>query len=245
MKTCRAGGDGWACDRASDRYPMTKGLCKTHYAQTRRGGVLAPINPARATAVGGECGFPDCGNAASAMGLCKGHYQQQRHGQPLSPLRKKRANGTVREMVERGIVECLQCRERKSISQFSPLNASGARRPYCKPCNAERVRLGHYNVTKEFLGRVLLAQGNKCAICGVPGLADTTMHIDHDHACCPGRRSCGTCVRGLLCSRCNFHGLSWYEALPPECRTFRLMNAYLSDPPAKRLRTEKVPTAAA
>ncbi|OSC65727.1 hypothetical protein B5181_18445 [Streptomyces sp. 4F] len=148
-------------------------------------------------------------------------------------------------MIERGIIECLQCRECKPISEFSPLNASGARRPYCKPCNAERVRLGHYNVTKEFLARVLLVQGNKCAICGMSGLDESAMHIDHDHACCPGRRSCGTCVRGLLCSRCNFHGLSWYEALPPECRTFGLLNAYLSDPPAKLLRTGQRPPAAA
>lgn len=29
------------------------------------------------------------------------------------------------------------------------------------------------------------------------------LHIDHDHACCPGVRACGKCVRGVMCAAHN------------------------------------------
>jgi hypothetical protein len=29
------------------------------------------------------------------------------------------------------------------------------------------------------------------------------LEIDHDHACCPKRPTCGKCTRGLLCDRHN------------------------------------------
>lgn len=42
---------------------------------------------------------------------------------------------------------------------------------------------------------------NGCQICGeVP---EVNYHVDHDHACCPGNGSCGKCVRGVVCVRCN------------------------------------------
>ncbi|MFI6337106.1 endonuclease domain-containing protein [Streptomyces sp. NPDC050535] len=141
-------------------------------------------------------------------------------------------------MVESGIIECLGCGEDKPVSEYSALNAKGTPRPYCKPCNAELVRLGHYNLTKEFVAQLLHFQRQSCAICRTADAGRKAMHIDHDHACCPGRRSCGECVRGLICANCNAHGLGWYEALPLGLRTFDLLNAYIADPPARRLRTQ-------
>ena len=52
------------------------------------------------------------------------------------------------------------------------------------------------------LQEMLDEQGNACAICR-SGFDEASPHVDHDHACCAGRRSCGKCVRGLLCKACN------------------------------------------
>lgn len=50
--------------------------------------------------------------------------------------------------------------------------------------------------------RVLNEQGGGCAICGCAP-EKTRLAWDHDHTCCPGRVTCGDCVRELVCGRCN------------------------------------------
>lgn len=50
---------------------------------------------------------------------------------------------------------------------------------------------------------MLRAQAGKCAICKSPP-ADRALAVDHDHRCCADKnRTCGKCVRGLLCGNCN------------------------------------------
>lgn len=63
------------------------------------------------------------------------------------------------------------------------------------------IKVKRYGITIEEFFQMISDRGDRCDICGeVP---DKTLHIDHDHNCCPGRNSCGKCIRGLLCSRCN------------------------------------------
>jgi recombination endonuclease VII len=67
-----------------------------------------------------------------------------------------------------------------------------------------------YGISEEQYASMLAKQGNTCAICKKPetGIAWKTgavkrLAVDHDRKCCPKFGSCGKCVRGLLCSRCN------------------------------------------
>lgn len=51
-------------------------------------------------------------------------------------------------------------------------------------------------------------QEGRCAICATPKELYPKnprdgLWVDHDHSCCDTEFTCGKCVRGLLCSKCN------------------------------------------
>lgn len=65
-----------------------------------------------------------------------------------------------------------------------------------------------FNITLDQYQEMLEAQGGVCAICKQPESVQKdgsvrALAVDHDHSCCPGDRSCGRCVRALLCNLCN------------------------------------------
>jgi hypothetical protein len=70
-----------------------------------------------------------------------------------------------------------------------------------------------YNITSDDYDAILASQRGCCGICGRPPSRGRLLSIDHDHSCCPGLKSCGACVRGLLCVRCNalLHALEAVE----------------------------------
>lgn len=49
----------------------------------------------------------------------------------------------------------------------------------------------------------LAEQGGVCAICRTDCPQGRGWVIDHDHACCDGIKTCGKCIRGILCTNCN------------------------------------------
>lgn len=68
--------------------------------------------------------------------------------------------------------------------------------------------LRRHRLTVDRYKQIRDRQGGTCAVCRRcayrdPQVGAVPLYVDHDHDCCPGRESCGRCVRGLLCSGCN------------------------------------------
>lgn len=90
-----------------------------------------------------------------------------------------------------------------------------------------KYRVTSYGLTMEGFDRLLEAQGYACGMCREPFGEGQLIHVDHDHSCCRAKnRSCGKCVRGLLCHGCNI-------ALGHIERRYATARAYLDDPPVK------------
>jgi hypothetical protein len=141
---------------------------------------------------------------------------------------------------------CGTCRTAKSRSEFF-INGNGNPRTDCKSCSPSIWRAyydsdtskqwsyalkGRYNITVAQYMAMLKEQDGLCAICKQPeriqkrGDEIARLSVDHDHRCCPQRgKSCGKCVRRLLCSLCN-HAIGIIEGVPGLWEPFA---EYLSD----------------
>lgn len=77
-------------------------------------------------------------------------------------------------------------------------------RPPLDPETRRRYALKHrYGMTPDEYDRMHRRQKGLCAGCHRSEEEVGVLYVDHDHACCPRERSCGACLRGLLCRACN------------------------------------------
>lgn len=191
-------------------------LCNAHYLQQRKG---KPFTEPRKTVPHGskDCSFEGCDKPMSARTYCTSHYWMFMRGRKMVPLYSTmRPRGSVVLRDANGNKECTYCGVWRPESDFGP-NAKhpDGLRSQCTPCRrqhymdnrddfiARRIK-AFFNITIEDRDEMLVEQGGVCACCGTEEPGSKGWTIDHDHACCPeSGRSCGKCVRGILCMRCN------------------------------------------
>ena len=105
---------------------------------------------------------------------------------------------------EQGRYRCSKCYEWKAPPEFNKSKNQRSGLSYaCRPCMREDTRKynlpAKYGISAAKFAEMLLAQGGKCACCGIhfefDGAKNKRPCVDHNHA--TGE------VRSLLCGRCN------------------------------------------
>ncbi len=141
-------------------------------------------------------------------------------------------------------VVCVDCLA-EGVTTFRPIVGGGPRTPLCmthvrarrkrtRAAAHERHVMNNFGLPPGMYQKLYEAQGGLCAMCGpTTGASGKSKHlaVDHDHKCCPGKVSCGKCVRGLVCGKCN--DILGYYRDDPQC--FLRGAAYLESPPARHV----------
>lgn len=114
---------------------------------------------------------------------------------------------------------CRTCSQDKPLADFNrhPTKRDGIH-TQCRTCLSAYKRVlkerdplidrkqalwRYYGLSLADYEELLAVQDGVCAICRMPPEPGTNLHVDHDHGCCPGKKTCGNCIRGLLCGDCN------------------------------------------
>ena|SRR5215472_12415636 len=108
------------------------------------------------------------------------------------------------------------CRSADAVAVWRARSASAVRntRPEDRALWRRKSKFIRFGITEDEFNQMLEEQRHACGICREP-FGRKYVSIDHDHNCCKPKPSgesysCGECVRGLLCIRCNTW-LSWLE----------------------------------
>ena len=118
---------------------------------------------------------------------------------------------------------CNKCHQEKDLQDFCKgKEYKDGRRNVCKRCHtnyminyyknnpektAEKNRMNtkfvpswkRHHITEDVFNSMMKKYGGMCHSCK----RQKATVIDHDHSCCKTNRSCGKCVRGVLCQKCN------------------------------------------
>lgn len=177
------------------------GFCRTHWTRWNRYGDPHAVR---------ECSVEGCSREAPSgkRGWCLMHYARwSKHGEVGDA--STRFFKSPRQPAD-GHQWCTTCQSELPLSEFhrDKRTANGHHR-VCRTC-VKDVRIAiAYGIDAATYRRLLEEQQHACRICGKRETAThqsgtlRRLSVDHDHKCCPGKKSCGKCVRGLLCARCN------------------------------------------
>ena len=137
------------------------------------------------------CSVDECYRLVKCKGLCVAH---------LNPYYKYGTPTPTRECKNCSVEYKFMGLHLGSSNRFCP-NCFGIYSKYLKVNNLGylRDRNTEHGINAFEYHKRLLDQNGGCKLCN----AKENLEIDHDRDCCNGDKSCGKCIRGILCHNCN------------------------------------------
>lgn len=158
-----------------------------------------------------SCSVETCENFPKIKGFCSFHYYRQVKGIPVDlqvPIYPEfcTVDGCSKPHRSLGLCSAHYQRYRNGHDLSAPLRYAHS----TEPCSVQGCKALHYGkgfcqkhaaINRKYglNAEQIFALPTSCQICS----STKHLHIDHDHACCPAQTSCGRCVRGVLCKKCN------------------------------------------
>jgi hypothetical protein len=137
-----------------------------------------------------------------ARGLCKKHWSYEQYGVCINGCIQPAANkkGLCDNCIKRGGNPPYRRNDGK-CNKCGNENLINSR---CKVCDTHRKKnenlMRRYGISLKEWNDTLTKQGNSCKICN---RWSKRFVVDHDHSCCKTKKTCGKCVRGIICENCN------------------------------------------
>lgn len=101
---------------------------------------------------------------------------------------------------------CTDCSKKKSPTRVDKMRCTTCERAV-KNARADLAWDGYlretYGITADLYWELYDFQNGMCYLCQHAFGKSRHLSVDHDHKCCKSSKSCGKCVRGLLCQNCN------------------------------------------
>lgn len=147
------------------------------------------------------CEFSTCSRVVKKKKLCERHLEQVELGCELSTVDSGQRKIPTIIRNKYGQKKCPYCERWLNIESFTKQNHAPDKLAYkCKLCrNLERHNLSY----KRFM-KIISRQDWSCAVCKTKLYENINeLCIDHNHLCCDKAESCGKCIRGILCRKCN------------------------------------------
>lgn len=182
--------------------------CQNEYKRNKRGSTKRYSKRGFVSNTHKECTqcrqIKTIGEFAKNSGVASGIHSWCKVCMTENVLRKRGGRVFKQLLTTETHKQCRSCEQIKPYSEYPRSNKK--KESYCSECTkimgTERA-LKKYGLTADSYMKIFIEQKGVCKICKNPEEGGKRLSVDHDHSCCSGIGSCGKCIRGLLCSRCN------------------------------------------